>query len=157
MEDVKGSPEGPAATKPNWTVAHAFGEIVWLLTQSTAYKHHTLADLEWLVMPPLLLEQYRVFHEGSRPVGAIVWAKLDTETGKRMSDGRFRLRPDQWRSGGDIWIVDILSATGTSETLPAAMVEDFKKAVFPDASVWLRRLNLQTQSIEILEISKHSV
>jgi len=145
------------ADKPQWTVAHAFGEIVWLMTQSAGYKHHALADLEWLVMPALLLEQYRIFHEGSRPVGAVLWARLDAETSARMGERSFRLRPDQWRTGDGIWITDIVSAIGANAMLPAAMIQDFKKTLFPDASIWLRRINMQTQSIDIIKLREHDV
>ena len=141
-----------AAPPPNWTVAHAFGEMVWLMTQAQGYKHHSLVDLEWLLMPALLLEQYRIFHDGPRPVGAIVWAKLDADTGARMVDGRFRLRPDQWRCGEDVWIVDLIAPAAANASLPAGMVNDFKRSVFPTIPVKLRRLNIQTQQVEIVEL-----
>ena len=38
------------------TVAAVLGEIIWLMTQSPRHKMLPLADLEWLVMPPVLLE-----------------------------------------------------------------------------------------------------
>jgi cytolysin-activating lysine-acyltransferase len=157
MNESLNGHDKPSPVKPNWTVAHAFGEIVWLMTQSGGYKHHSLADLEWIVMPALLLEQYRIFHEGARPVGAITWARLNAETGAAMADGRFRLRPDQWRCGDDIWIVDIITGASQNPLLPAGMVEDFKKNVFPALSVWLRRLNAQTQSIDIIELRQQEV
>jgi hypothetical protein len=45
------------------TVSAVLGEMVWLLTQS---KRHAqaffIADLEWMAMPPILLQQFRLFY-----------------------------------------------------------------------------------------------
>ena len=40
--------------------ATAFAQIVALLMRSPAHKHHTIADLEWLVFAPLLSGQFDV-------------------------------------------------------------------------------------------------
>ena len=36
----------------------AFAQIISVLMRSPIYKHYTLADLEWLVLPPLLTGQF---------------------------------------------------------------------------------------------------
>src|SRR5436190_902353 len=59
---------GPAAagqsqaTSPAKTVAQVLGEITWLMTQSPRHKAIALGDLEWLVMPAILLRQFRIFY-----------------------------------------------------------------------------------------------
>jgi cytolysin-activating lysine-acyltransferase len=58
------------------TLSHMLGEMVWLLSQSPIHRHLSLADLEWLIMPPLLLEQFRVFRGEATPVGLALWAYL---------------------------------------------------------------------------------
>lgn len=42
------------------SVAEIFGEIVWLMSQDPASRDLTLKDLEWLVMPPILLKQFHI-------------------------------------------------------------------------------------------------
>ena len=88
------------AAKRRPTVSHMLGEIVWLLTQSPTHKHFAMTDLEWLIMPPLLLEQYRVFHGETTPVGLALWAWLSPEAEAKLNAGAGRLRPDEWRAGG---------------------------------------------------------
>ena len=51
-----------AAVRAKPTVSHMLGEVTWLLSQSPAHKHFAIGDLEWLVMPAILLERFRVFH-----------------------------------------------------------------------------------------------
>jgi len=41
-------------------VSASFGEMVTLLMKSPHYKHYSLSDLEWLVVPPLMTNQFLV-------------------------------------------------------------------------------------------------
>ncbi len=97
------------------TVSHMFGEIVWLMSQSPLHKHFALADLEWMVMPPLMLQQYRLFHDNGRPVGAALWAFLSEEAEAKLSLSPVRLRPDEWKSGDRCWLVDLIGPGLMSE------------------------------------------
>jgi len=36
------------------------GDMVVVLSRSSAYKHHSLADIEWMVMPPVSAGQFFV-------------------------------------------------------------------------------------------------
>jgi cytolysin-activating lysine-acyltransferase len=47
-------PQAHAEAQPK-TVAQVLGEITWLMTQSPRHKALALGDLEWLVMPAILL------------------------------------------------------------------------------------------------------
>jgi hypothetical protein len=87
---VPPDPSAESAPKalPPITVASVMGEIVWLLTQSSPHKHLFLAALEWLVMPPVLLSQYRIFRVQDRPVGVAFWAFLTEEAEARLKGGR---------------------------------------------------------------------
>jgi cytolysin-activating lysine-acyltransferase len=110
------------------TVSHMFGEIVWLMSQSPTHKHFALADLEWMVMPPLLLNQYRLFHNDGQPIGAALWAFLSEEAEAKLSLSPPRLRPDEWKSGDRCWLVDLIapSAIGNNK-LAAAMIGDLRQ------------------------------
>ena len=44
------------------TIAGVFGEMVWLLSRRPKYRELKLSDLEWLIMPPLLLRQFKLFY-----------------------------------------------------------------------------------------------
>lgn len=39
------------------TLGNIIGEIVWLITQSPVHRKLQLSDLEWLVYPPVILNQ----------------------------------------------------------------------------------------------------
>jgi cytolysin-activating lysine-acyltransferase len=100
---------GAAAPK---TVAQVMGEITWLMTQSPRHKAIPLGDLEWLVMPAILLRQFRVFYKGEQPVGVVFWAMVDKLVANRLDAGDRRLSAVEWKSGTTMRIVDIVAPFG---------------------------------------------
>ena len=94
------------------TVSGVFGEIVWLLTQSPVHKNLFLSDMEWLVMTPILLQQFRVFHAHGRPVGVAFWGYLSEEGEQRLQSGGGRLAPADWKAGDRLWLVEIVAPFG---------------------------------------------
>jgi cytolysin-activating lysine-acyltransferase len=94
------------------TVAQVLGEIAWLMTQSPRHKALTLGDLEWLVMPAVLLRQFRIFYQGDRPVGVALWALADDLVARRIDAGNTRLSAAEWKSGTALRIIDIIAPFG---------------------------------------------
>jgi cytolysin-activating lysine-acyltransferase len=137
------------------TVSHVLGEMVWLLSQSPTHKHFKIADLEWLIMPPILLRQYRVFYGQKQPVGFALWAYFSAETEERFAAGATRLRPEEWAldgvpegSGpadagprdGKLWLVDLVAPFATSENrMVEAMMVDLADGPFKDRTFWFHR------------------
>ncbi len=93
------------------SIAGAYGEIVALLARSPKYRHFSLADLEWLVAPPLLANQFRLVSGKVKgqaglqvPLGVAFWAFVSPEVAATLEaqqkDGAmFRLAPQEWKSG----------------------------------------------------------
>lgn len=126
--EMQGGNDGPttAAGAPNATVSDVFGQIVWLMSQSVAHKNFFISDLEWMVMPPMLLRQFRIFPGKNQPMGVALWASLSPEVEKRLEAGGTRLAPQEWKSGESLWLVDLIAPFGHQET----MLEDIKKTIF---------------------------
>jgi cytolysin-activating lysine-acyltransferase len=94
------------------TVSQVLGEITWLMTQSPRHKAVALGDLEWLVMPAILLKQFRIFYKGEQPAGVALWALADDLVAKRIDGGDTRLTAVEWKSGTNMRIVDIVAPFG---------------------------------------------
>jgi cytolysin-activating lysine-acyltransferase len=122
------------------TVAQVLGEITWLMTQSAGHKSFFIGDLEWMVMTPILMQQFRMFYEKDKPIGVVLWAYADAETSARLAEGGTRLRPQDWKSGdhanAQAWVVDIIAPFGGGD----AMVADLKSAVMPTRELRVRGL-----------------
>ena len=114
-------PEGHAKK-----VSEVLGEVVWLMSQSALHKQFFISDLEWFVMTPVLLQQFRMFYADDRPVGVLLWAFVSDEVEARLSQGITKLRPRDWKSGDKLWIVEAIAPFGGAEE----MVKDLKAKVF---------------------------
>jgi cytolysin-activating lysine-acyltransferase len=111
---------GQAAPK---TVAQVLGEIVWLMTQSPRHKAIALGDLEWLVMPAILLRQFRIFYKGEQPVGVVLWALADELVARRIDAGDKRLTAVEWKSGTGMRIVELVAPFGGEAEMRAQVGE----------------------------------
>ena len=109
--DDAASANGQIETAPK-TVSQVLGEITWLMTQSPRHKSIPLGDLEWLVMPAILLKQFRMFYKGEQPVGVAVWALVDDLVAKRIDTGDKRLTAVEWKSGANMRILDVVAPFG---------------------------------------------
>jgi cytolysin-activating lysine-acyltransferase len=97
---------------PPKTAAQVLGEITWLMTQSPRHKSIPLGDLEWLLMPAILLRQFRIFYKGEQPVGVALWALADDLVAKRIDAGDRRLTAVEWKSGTNVRIVELVAPFG---------------------------------------------
>ena len=120
-----------------------FGQIISLLMRSAEYKHFSLADLEWLVVPPVRLGQCgvaeaKVQEDGfTVPVAAALWASVSAEVDRRLSselERPIRLRPDEWRSGDILWLI---SAVGDARLIPQ-FLKQLERTAFKGREVKLR-------------------
>jgi hemolysin-activating ACP:hemolysin acyltransferase len=121
----------------------AFAQIVSVLMRSPHYKHYTLSDLEWLVFPPLMTGQFSIAEASTDPKGpkfpaaVVLWANVSAEVDKRLSENLFapmRLRPDEWRSGEALWLVD---AVGDARVVPE-LLKRLRESVFKGKDMKIR-------------------
>jgi len=94
------------------TVSQVLGEITWLMTQSPRHKSIPLGDLEWFLMPAILLKQFRIFYKGEQPVGVAIWALADEIVAKRIDGGDKRLTAVEWKSGTNMRMIDVVAPFG---------------------------------------------
>ncbi len=121
----------PAPSAASRTVAGVLGEITWLMTQSPTHKGFFISDLEWMIMLPVMMQQFRLFYDKDKPIGVALYAWVNAEVEKRLMAGSARLRPQDWKSGTKLWIVEIIAPFGGHE----AMMTDFKQELFKDTDV----------------------
>jgi cytolysin-activating lysine-acyltransferase len=123
----------PAPAGAAKKTSEVLGEIVWLMSQSPLHKQLFISDTEWLVMTPMLLQQFRLFYDKAKPVGVIFWASVSEEVEARLAAGTTRMRPQDWKSGDRLWVVEAIAPFGAAEE----MVKDLKAKVFPGREIKL--------------------
>jgi cytolysin-activating lysine-acyltransferase len=107
------------------------GPITWLMMQQSATRNLLLGDLEWRIMPALVLDQARLHMKDESPIAFVTWAKLSVEAADRYRRQPHRLVPSDWKSGEQIWIVDLVAPFGGAREL----IVELKEKVFAGQSL----------------------
>jgi cytolysin-activating lysine-acyltransferase len=150
--------------------------MVWLLSQSTTHRHLSIADLEWMLMPPLLLGQYKLYHKNNSPIALALWAYLKQEDEQRLLKIN-KLRPEAWCAGdaqrllsptqspsasglttktdndAQLWLIELIAPSATVENkLSENVLGDLIKTAFKGQGFKLHITNPRTGMREIQEI-----
>jgi cytolysin-activating lysine-acyltransferase len=96
------------------TVSTVLGEITLLMTQSPQHKQLSIADLEWMVTPALLLRQFKLFYDTERniPVGCVLFSKVSDAIAARLDAGGRLSTLDDWRSGETVRVMTTIAPFG---------------------------------------------
>ncbi|NVJ93348.1 MAG: toxin-activating lysine-acyltransferase [Methylocystaceae bacterium] len=112
-------------------VATLFGVITALMMDSPLHNKMSLVNLDWLVMGAIKANQYRVFRKEGVPVAFASWAFLSDERSKAFEKGEYILSGDEWNSGDNLWLVDLVAPYGGNEEI----IEEIKESIFPDRTM----------------------
>jgi cytolysin-activating lysine-acyltransferase len=116
------------------------GQIALALAVEPRYRHQTLADLQALVLEPLLRSRIAIAMAGGKdedPVGAATagiafWASVSDEVDAKIREqikaGVFpvRLKPQEWASGDKAWLLDVIAP---SRKLASMVLANFRQVV----------------------------
>ena len=121
-KDDAGGPAPVTAPAPPPVVAPGpvtrLGQVVSVLLRSPMYRHLTIGDLEWLVIPAIRAGQFSILEAQSavdRPLGVALWATVSPVVDRRLTAQKaaglvpFRLAPSDWRSGDILWLMDLIA------------------------------------------------
>ena len=149
---IAGAQGKPAEFKT--TVAHMLGEIVWLLNQSQTHRHFSISDLDWIVAPAVGLGQYRVFRTANKPIGVAFWAFVSAETDDKLQKGAGRIRPDEWKGGESLWLIELVAPFANAENkMTEAMFADLVNGPFNGKKFRFTKTNPQTGKREVAEFT----
>ena len=141
------------------------GQAVLLMMQLPRYRHQSLADLNHLIVEPLLRDRVAIGYakgEGDppdsnpAPVGIAIWASVSDDVSPKIEDqikaGAFpvRLAPDDWSSGEKLWLLDIVSV---SKSGASAVLVNFG-SIAGDRPVSLHPVVKESVDAELLERMK---
>lgn len=107
------------------------GPVIWLYMHAPSHKHLFLTDVEWMIIPPMTLNQYKLYMKEEAPLAYASWALVDEETEKRLLSGRIRLAPKDWKSGDRLWLIDLVAPFGGGKDV----LKDIRDNVFPSRPI----------------------
>jgi cytolysin-activating lysine-acyltransferase len=120
-------------------VRESFGKAVMAMMMLPRYRSQTLADLQHLVLEPLIRDRIAIAYPGGEArseladiSGLAIWANVSEEVDARIRDqiraGAFpiRLKPEDWASGDINWLLDVIAPNPKTA---ASVIANFRQVV----------------------------
>ena len=107
------------------------GPVFWLYARDERRKFTFIADQDWLLMPPVVLDQCKLYMKDEMPWVFITWALVSDDIDARLRSMVPKIAPHEWKSGEHVWLIDIVAPFGQSDE----MVEELRMTQFPGRKV----------------------
>lgn len=91
------------------------GPALWLYAKDPVRKFLFVGDTDWAVLPPVILDQCRLYTRSGIPFAFLTWAFVSDEVDARLRSGRPKIAPHEWQNGSHIWLIDIVAPFGQME------------------------------------------
>ena len=122
----------------------SFGAVVMAMMMMPRYRHQSLADLQNMVLEPLIRDRIAIAHPGGKQdtaaptpaaqdiAGMAIWASVSEEADARIREqiraGVFpvRLKPGDWTSGEINWLLDVIAP---DRKIIASVIASFRQVV----------------------------
>jgi hemolysin-activating ACP:hemolysin acyltransferase len=151
-EGAEAAPE-TAATQPDPALAQklsdfrqhlqtAFAKVVMTMMTTPRYKHCSIAELEPLVLDPLLRNRIAIAQAKPKPgaasspddalAGIAIWAKVSPDVDAKIREQiaaqvfPIRLKAADWASGEITWLLDVIAPNAK---LATAVLANFRQTV----------------------------
>ena len=120
-------------------IRESFGKVAMAMMMLPRYRSQTLADLQHLVLEPLVRDRVAIAYPGGEKANALsdiagvaIWASVSDEVDGRIREqvqaGTFpiRLKAEDWNSGDVNWLLDVIAP---DQRTTANVIANFKQVV----------------------------
>ncbi len=120
-------------------IRESFGKAVMALMMLPRYRNQTLADLQHLVLEPLMRDRVAIAYPGGEKAGPLadmaglaIWASVNEDADacirEQIQAGTFpvRLKVEDWNSGDINWLLDVVAP---DQRTTANVIANFKQVV----------------------------
>ncbi|MCU0763038.1 MAG: toxin-activating lysine-acyltransferase [Hydrogenophaga sp.] len=88
------------------------GPVTWLMMQQPHTRHTLVSELEWRVVPAMMLDQAKLYMRGDAPLAYVSWARMSKEVAQRYRQPPHQLSFSDWNSGDEVWLIDMVAPFG---------------------------------------------
>ncbi|KEQ52875.1 toxin-activating lysine-acyltransferase [Sphingobium chlorophenolicum] len=120
-------------------IRESFGKVAMAMMMLPRYRSQTLADLQHLVLEPLMRDRVAIAYPGGDKAGPLadiaglaIWASVSEEVDAKIREqvqaGTFpiRLKAEDWSSGSINWLLDVIAP---DQRTTANVIANFKQVV----------------------------
>lgn len=88
------------------------GPAMWLFARDQRLRFTFIADLDWRLLPPLVLDQCRLYSRADMPWAFATWAFVGDAVDQRLRSSAPVIAPHEWHSGAHPWLIDVVAPFG---------------------------------------------
>lgn len=120
-------------------IRESFGKVAMAMMMLPRYRNQTLADLQHLILEPLMRDRVAIAYPGGEKANALsdiagvaIWASVSEDVDGRIREqvqaGTFpiRLKAEDWNSGDINWLLDVIAP---DQRTTANVIANFKQVV----------------------------
>ena len=107
------------------------GPAMWLYARDDIKKYTFIAEQDWLLTPPIILDQCKLYTRDEIPWAFCTWAFVSDEVDTRLRASIPRIAPHEWKSGTHAWLIDVVTPFGDRDSI----IDDARKTVFNNGAV----------------------
>ncbi len=117
----------------------SFGKVVMAMMGLPRYRHQSLADLQHLILDPLIRDRVAIAHPAEAKKseladisGLAIWAsvseEVDAKIREQIKSGTWpvRLKSEDWLSGDINWLIDVIAP---DQKTTASVIGNFQQVV----------------------------
>ena len=87
------------SAKKELTKLPLLGPALWLYARDAQRRFTFIADIDWRLMPPLVLDQCRLFSKADMRWGFFTWAFVNDAVDQRLRSAVPVIAPHAWKGG----------------------------------------------------------
>jgi cytolysin-activating lysine-acyltransferase len=107
------------------------GPALWLYARDPVKKFMFLGDTDWAVLPPIVLDQCRLYTKSGLPYAFLTWALVNEQVAGRLRSAQPKIAPHEWKCGEEVWIIDAVAPFGQLEET----LQELRETMFPGKEV----------------------
>lgn len=130
------NPEQLASAKQELEKLPLLGPALWLFARDPMRRFTFIADLDWRLLPPLVLDQCKLYSREGIPWAFVTWARVSDAIDQRLRSAAPVVAPHEWRSGDKLWLIDVVAPFGDAAGIARQALHEMG-GTEPSANVWL--------------------
>ncbi len=142
------TPQQLASAKQELEKLPLLGPALWLFARDPIRRFTFIADLDWRLLPPLVLDQCKLYSREGIPWAFVTWARVSDAIDARLRSTAPVIAPHEWRSGDRLWLIDVVAPFGEAPGIARQALHDMGGTDI-SASAWLPGVDGRSELTEI--------
>lgn len=147
MTDNTLNPEQLKSAQAELAKLPLLGPALWLMARDAQRRFTFVADIDWRLLPPLVLDQCKLLTKQQIPWAFCSWALVSEPVDERLRTAGPVIAPHEWRSGSIPWLIDVIAPFGEAQALAQQVKRE--AGLQGPAHAWIHNAQGQPELVEL--------